>query len=250
MIFYFSATGNSRYVAQRVAAMTGEDVVSIAECVKEQRFRFAADGCPIGIVSPAYAWGLPSIVRDFLRQLSLDGKPSYLWYAATYGSTPGQPGRFANKIMAEKGLAFDAYFGVKMPDTWTPIFDLSDKEKVDRINQDAEREIDFLVEGVESQATGDFMRRKVPAFAAKLFYALEYDSMRKTSHFVVEDSCVGCGLCARKCPVSAIEIRDTKPVWVKERCVMCLACLHHCPKFSIQYGSRTKRHGQYVHPNI
>ena len=166
MIFYFSATGNSRYVAQRVAAMTREEVVSIAECIKKQRFRFVADGCPVGIVSPAYAWGLPSIVRDFLNELSLDGKPNFLWYAATYGSTPGQPGRFANKIMEEKGLVFDAYFGVKMPDTWTPIFDLSDKEKVDRINQDAEREIDFLVEGVESRATGDFMRRKVPALAA------------------------------------------------------------------------------------
>ena len=39
-----------------------------------------------------------------------------------------------------------------------------------------------------------------------------------------------------------------RPVWVKEQCVMCLCCLHHCPKFSIQYGNKTLRHGQYVHP--
>ncbi|HOO26860.1 MAG TPA: EFR1 family ferrodoxin, partial [Lachnospiraceae bacterium] len=66
----------------------------------------------------------------------------------------------------------------------------------------------------------------------------------------VEDTCIGCGLCAEKCPVNAIKIQNGKPVWVREQCVMCLKCLHHCPKFSIQYGRHTKKHGQYRNPNV
>ena len=31
---------------------------------------------------------------------------------------------------------------------------------------------------------------------------------------------------------------------------MCLGCLHRCPKFAIQYGSRTKKHGQYTNPKV
>ena len=249
MIFYFSATGNSRYVAKRVAAATGDEAVSITE------WRAGGEAAPatgeaVGIVSPTYAWGLPIVVREFLRDLTLDPAPSYLWFAATYGTTPGQTGREADKILRGAGLTLSARFSVRMPDTWTPLFDLSDSDKVRRINEAAEPQIDLIITKVRAHARGDFMDRKTPVLLSKAVYGLEYDSMRRTSNFVVEGSCVGCGLCARNCPVQAIEMRDRRPVWVAERCAMCLSCLHHCPKFAIQYGARTKRHGQYTHPSM
>lgn len=77
MIFYFSATGNCKYAAQRIAAAIGETTISIPECVKQQRYHFSSDNGTVGIITPTYAWGLPSIVRDFLHALVLDERPSY-----------------------------------------------------------------------------------------------------------------------------------------------------------------------------
>ena len=176
----------------------------------------------VGIVSPTYAWGLPVIVREFLQKLTLHTTPDYLWFAATYGTTPGQTGRFAENILCTNGLSVSAKFSVKMPDTWTPLYDLSDKSKVQRINEAAEPQIDRIIDAIQNRACGDFMENKMPLFLAKAFYGLEYDSMRRTSHFTVEDTCIGCGLCARNCPVSAIEIREKRPVSVKDACVMCI----------------------------
>lgn len=249
MIIYFSATGNSKYTAERIACGVNDTTVSMTSCMKNGQFKLhLGEGEALGIVSPTYAWGLPGIVKEFLQKLELDRTPSYIWFAATYGTTPGQTGYFTNEILKEKNYPVSAYFSVKMPDTWTPAYDLSNQAHVKEINEKAEPQIDFILNQIKNRTKGDFMQRKVPVLIAKCFYNMEYDSMRKTSHFAVEDTCIGCGLCVKNCPVSAIDLLDKKPIWNKERCVMCLSCLHHCPKFAIQYGKRTKNHGQYIHP--
>lgn len=40
MLFYFSAIGNSKYVALRIAAEIKEESIAIADCVKNQNFTF------------------------------------------------------------------------------------------------------------------------------------------------------------------------------------------------------------------
>ena len=101
--------------------------------------------------------------------------------------------------------------------------------------------LDALIESEKDKSKG---QRK--ALAQPLYDGKE----RCTANLHVEDSCIGCGLCGKKCPVQAIEMRNKRPVWVKEKCAMCLGCLHRCPKFAIQYGRKTKTHGQYTNPHV
>ena len=245
MILYFSATGNCKYVATRIVQSEEQEMLSIVDCVQNNQYTFSDK--TIGIISPTYDWGLPSIVREFLEKASF--QTEYLYYIATYGTTPGASGAIANKAIQSQNI--NAYYSVQMADTWTPIFDLSTPEKVAKYTKNTETEINSIIRNIKERNTNHYMLPRTPAFITEWIAEPIYNNkVRCTKNLYVEDTCIGCCLCAIKCPVKAIEMQDKRPIWVKDKCVMCLGCLHRCPKFSIQYGKNTKKHGQYTNPNV
>ena len=244
MIIYFSATGNCKHVAKAIARATDDEVVSMEGLDPSIGLDV---GEQLGFVVPTYGWRVPAIVERFFNALTLPGaRPPYAFVVSTYGTTPGAAGPFARKALKRKLGCDLQLFSVKMPDTWTPMFNLSDKARVERINRAADQQLEAVCRAIANRACSPRMARQAPGFLISVANAY-YESMRKTSGFSVEDRCTGCGLCAKRCPVGAIRISDGKPEWVVPRCEKCLRCLHHCPQFAIQHGPKTKHHGQYHH---
>ena len=246
MILYFSATGNSKYVAERIAAAADDVAVSIEQT--DPRLSLS-DNEIFGMVFPTYDYTIPVNAKEFLSRLDLSfSVRPYLFYVATYGTSSGAASSMANAILKKKDLCFDALFDIRMPDTWTPMYDLSDSGKVSQILQKADKEIDELIEQIQNRITGKHMSLTFPKPVGSIGNYL-YEQTRKTRHLHVSDVCIGCGLCEHRCPAKAISLKEKKPVWIKDKCIMCLRCLHNCPMFAIYYGNgKNRKHGQYQHP--
>ncbi|MCD8104469.1 MAG: EFR1 family ferrodoxin [Lachnospiraceae bacterium] len=253
MIFYFSATGNSKYVAQKIALATGEITVSIADCVKTGCYHFSLEQKEmLGFVTPVYLMSLPAVVVDFVRKLELEAAGDhYVWHTVTYGRMPGPVSSQLAELLAEKKIILQAAFRVQILSSFTPIFSVCDKKKVAKKIAASEPEINKVIDQI-GKKTLDEKASVISSKTEKRIQRFQsyYDKIRKTGPFHVKDNCIGCGKCAELCPVNAIELEESKPVWTKDKCVLCLGCLHNCPQFAIQYGNRTEKHGQYLHPSI
>lgn len=251
MIFYFSATGNSLYTARRLAAATGDTLHSITACMQSGQLDFTLQNDEmLGFVHPTFFYGLPKIVLEFIRkaQFHFHTQP-YVFHCLTMGGSSGGAGKMFRQEMAAKGIQVNASFSVVLPDTWTPMFDLSNTAKNLKVVEAAEPVIDDIIAQLVARANGDFDKRKgFWRIFSKATYAAY--QKQKTDKFTVTDACVNCGQCADQCPDKAIEIRNGKPMWIHPHCNFCLGCLHQCPSFAIQFGKNTGKHGQWSHPKV
>lgn len=68
MILCFTGTGNSRYVAERIAEALGDELLSMNDRIKAGEPSPVTSDERLVIVTPNYAWRIPRIVRDWLAE--------------------------------------------------------------------------------------------------------------------------------------------------------------------------------------
>ena len=244
MVFYFSGTGNS-YQAALAVCGPEEQPIDMAACLRGGQLRFAPGAEePVGFVCPVYYGGLPSVVAEFLRRLLLEHPPRYCYAVLTCGGGSYAAAEQLSKALHARGVRLHAAFTVVMPENYVLMFRVPEPPEQERIlNAAAERlrEVRGAVERREK--TGLHVTVRDRLVTAGLYPS--YVHGRKTAKFFTDERCIGCGTCAKRCPVGAITMKNGRPEWTAARCVQCMACLR-CN--AVQYGSRTKGKRRYVNP--
>lgn len=253
MIFYFSGTGNSLYVAKKISETQGERLVSVAcefdrkDTVFEYEFR---EKELLGFVFPVYAWGPPGIVIDFISKLRISGGKPYVFSVCTCGDDEGYATRLLQKALTKAGLPVDSAFTVIMPNNYIIGFDVDSKDVESEKLRKAEEKLQIINSVISNRQKGvfDLIPGRLPGLKTAIVNPLFNRFARNTKSFYATEECTGCGICEKVCPMHTITVKD-KPVWGKA-CTQCLACIHRCPVHAIQYGKATVRKGRYVHPDI
>ena len=253
MIFYFSGTGNTRWAAERLAQETGERLLFIPEEMKKGKCRYELqEGERLGFCFPVHGWQPPHIVREFIKHSDITLQPSTFVYAlVTCGDSIGRTMEMFDKDLKAKGLHLDSVFSLIMPESYVCLpFMYTDtpqreKEKTSQASKDLGRYIEIIKE----RKTGEVhtQRGLTPWTFSHVIGAYFNAYMITDKKFTVDaDLCIHCGKCEQACPTGDLILKDGTPTWQHDgSCTNCLACYHHCPKHAINYGSITRKRGQY-----
>ena len=248
MIFYFSGCGNSKHVAETIAAGLNDTLTFIPEAAREGRYDYTlAEGERLGFVFPIYSWAPPRLVLDFVKELKLKAKPDYLYFACTCGDNCGLTEKVFRKAVEEKGWSLSACFSVQMPETYIGMagFKLDTPEnaklKIDKADDLLKRNITRLINKEH------FSEMVVGSLAWLKTYLVNPGFNRSAtddSKYCVTEACIHCGKSVETCPLKNISLEEGRPKW-HGHCTMCRGCYHHCPVNAIQYGKATVGKGQY-----
>ena len=74
MVVYFSGTGNSKYVAERIAGSLQEKLICMNERIKSGDTGSVKTGENLVVVVPTYAWRIPRVVSDWIGQTEFVGE--------------------------------------------------------------------------------------------------------------------------------------------------------------------------------
>lgn len=232
-IIYFTATGNSLFVAKAF----NEKTYAMVQAVKNQKFTFEDD--KIGVVFPVYGLCVPPYVRNFLEQAKFNCQ--YLFGIITYGVHQGAVVKDLLGMTNGNNRTFDYINTFRTTETCLSKFEM--KQEIGKMQDHSfEQDIFNILEDVKQQkhwirpnSTGE----KILTGIHRKMYPYPI-GIGMTSKYTVEAACNHCGICTKVCPMDNIALNAGKLSFGK-KCISCQACTQNCPVNAIRLSNEKSK---------
>ena len=247
MILYFSATGNTKYVAEMLAKKLGDESLDLIKRIRSNDHSVIRSQKPFVICTPIYVSYIPLFLEEFLRKQKFAGNRKVYFVFTSGGGHSGAAGAAAENIVRRKKMLYMGYVDVKMPNNYMALKFIpapSDEKIIDMLKES--RIQVFRAAHAVAREKRIRVRHITQAenAATKALAVFWKRFMQSSKDFHATDKCIGCGKCASVCPLNNIELRDGRPEW-NASCAHCMACIGNCPVEAIEYGSKTQEKPKY-----
>jgi len=245
ILFYFSGTGNSKYMAEYFCREMDAECRSIEETADFDALIAAND--VVAFCYPIYGSCVPRPMREFVTAHAdaLQAKKLIIFCTQLLFSGDGaraltdlMPGSTNRVICAEH---FD------MPNNVCNFWMLSVKNGAqnEKKLRAAEKKMRAACENIQA---GVVKRRGFNWFSRLLGMSqnLFWPKMEETcrSSIRVDSDCIRCGLCVERCPAKNLSLGENGIVQ-HDNCYICYRCVNLCPKQAITVMLHAKPKAQY-----
>lgn len=244
IVYYFSGTGNSYFVARAVAKTLDCRCIDLATGTPADKIN--AD--KIVIVFPSYAYGAPKPVLRFLKHTRLTAR--YIAVAVTCGSSSGGTLHSVRRVLKRRKTTVSYFAEIVAPENFIPIFgapqDAYLKQRLTSLESGAKQLAGTVEERGINWLTGI---KPLSALISALF--LLASPLLALFSRINRKKCTGCGLCEKSCPCGAIVMTKKSKVKIKKtKCAICQRCFNVCPQKCITFCRLTEKSGRYFHPGV
>lgn len=240
IVFYFTATGNSLFIAKQLS----DNPLSIPQELKKNSLEYTAD--EIGFVFPDYTAAAPLIVRDFLSKARFKAK--YMFSIITYGNASVNVSEWWNKYAIANGVTFDYIKPLLMVDNYLPVFDMNEQMRIDKHTDESLAaiigDISSHRQFIEPSEMGGFNEEMLEGMREYHFTMTSERLLKLDS-----DRCIECMTCAKVCPHGNFSLTGNG-LSFSGKCEFCLACVHSCPQKALHLERERNREARYRHPDI
>ena len=247
LVFYFTATGNSLFVARQFS----DAPLSIPQEIKKGAQVYEAD--EIGFVFPDYASGAPVIVQEFLAKKTF--KAPYIFAIITFGNASAMVAEWVRDYAKEKGVNIKYINTILMVDNYLPVFDMNEQMKMDK---HVDENLAKLLEDVGVQknyvqvADMGFFNKDMLKNMQDQHYNMTAERLLE----LIKDRCVECMTCEKVCPHKNFRL-GSDGLEFSGKCEFCLACVHACPQKALtlksanpQWPGERNPEARYRNPNV
>jgi ferredoxin/flavodoxin len=236
-IYYFSGTGNTRFIAHRLdrefaAHSVPTRIQAIEDVVNVERLVLDSGVQMLGIGYPVHGFGPPRLAFDFVERLPRVGGTRvfiFMTAAAVFPLNRAASAGIAHRL-AEKGYEVFHESLIRMPSniiSHTPV------SQMITLCRRAETEAVRLVQAYKEGHPSRFRETLPVRLAARGVNALEHVGARLFGRDLsVSGACNRCGKCLQKCPTRNIVNRGGK-IRFGWRCMACFRCVYACPQRAI-----------------
>lgn len=230
-IYYFSGTGNSLYIAKKIAEkMKNVQVNSIAKVERNHVINSEL----IGLVFPVHTYDIPVMVKEFISNTNME-KVKYIFCITTCGEKAGNTIYYLDKILKTKQKQLDYGTVIKLADN--SIYYTTPEIEREKRFKEFENNLDSIVDSIYNKSGNIHLYKKsnkseIVSFVLKKAMRYYIKDWKKE---VSNEKCIHCGLCQKICPSKNISIIDNK-ITFGEKCVNCYGCINFCPAKAIRFG--------------